>query len=140
IDPPRPVTPVTGLTTNGWQPFTVNNSTRIGNVGAVSYRFEVSSNAAFTNIVLSGTVAETGGPNGQTTFNAPATQGAPNQTSLFWRATAVDSNGITSQPSDAISFTWGTPRSTASDKAAQQGNVLWPGAVPPGLPGHIQYG
>ena len=140
IDPPRPASPLSGLTSNGWQPFVVGNSTRVGNVGAVSYKFEVSTNSTFTNIIVSGTVPETGGVNGQTSFNAPVTQGTPSTTSLFWRATAFDPTGVTSPPSDVVSFTWGPPKSVASDKAAQEGQVLWPGAVPPGTPGHVVYG
>ncbi len=140
IDPPRPVTPLSGLATNGWQPFTVNNSSRFGPVGAISYKFEVSTNSTFTNVIVSGTVSETGGVNGQTSFSPPATQGTPSTTSLFWRATASDTTGVSSAPSDVVSFTWGSPRSVAGDKATQEGQVLWPGAVPPGTPGHVVFG
>jgi len=139
IDPPRPVTPIANATTNGWQPFTVANSGRIGAVGAISYKFDIAADSGFTNVLFSGTVAETGGTGGQTSYTPPATN-PPAQTSLFWRATAIDSAGHASDPSAVVNFTWGSPRSIAADKAAQQGQILWPGAAPPGQPGHIEFG
>ncbi|HYM25248.1 MAG TPA: hypothetical protein VEU08_18655 [Vicinamibacterales bacterium] len=139
IDPPVPVAPLSGSTSNGWQPFTINNSSRVGAVGAMSYKFDVATDSAFTSILFSGTVSETGGTGGQTSYTPPAANPPPT-TSLYWRATALDNAGHSSDPSAAVSFTWGAPRSTAADKATQEGLVLWTGAAPPGQPGHIVYG
>jgi hypothetical protein len=134
---PVPVGPLNGAVSSGWPSFTVNDSVKAGPVGAVVYRFEVATTAAFTTMVLTGTVAET--PN-QTTFTPPSGLGAPAVTNLFWRATAIDSvNSISSPPSAVQGFTYASP-TRQSLLAAQEGLTLWPGVQPPGTTGHAVMG
>jgi hypothetical protein len=138
LNAPTPVSPANGSTTAGWPTFRVNNSGVVGGtVGAVVYKFEVATSAAFTTIVLSGQASETPG---QTSFTPNGNQPAPSQTSLFWRATAIDqSSGATSPASTVQSFTFGPPTQQGV-LAAQQGFVLWPGQQPTGTNGHAVLG
>jgi hypothetical protein len=137
IDPPVPVGPLSGATSSGWPAFTVNNSTRSGPVGALVYRFEISANASFSSLLASGTVNET--PN-RTSFVPSSNQAPSAQTTLFWRATAIDqSNNISSPASTAQSFTYAMPTRQAQ-LAAQEGFVLWSGVQPPGATGHASLG
>lgn len=137
LNAPTPVAPANGFTAYGWPTFKVANSTRTGPVGAVAYRFEVATSAAFTTIILTGTVPEAAD---QTSF-APATaQAAPSQNNLFWHAVPVDqTNGIAGPASTAVSFTYATP-TQASIIAAQEGLTLWSGTQPPGTSGHAKLG
>jgi hypothetical protein len=137
LTPPIPIGPLNGTTSAGWPSFTVNNSVKFGPAGSLLYRFEIATTASFTTILLTGTVAET--PN-QTTFTPPSGLSPPAQPSLFWRATALDSaNAISSPASSVQSFTYASP-TRQSLLAAQEGLVLWPGALPPGTTGHAQMG
>jgi hypothetical protein len=138
LSAPTPIAPANGSTTAGWPTFRVNNAAVTGgSVGAVQYRFEVATSAAFTTIVLTGQVAE--GP-GQTSFTPAAGQPAPSQTALFWRATAIDqASGATSPSSTVQTFTYGPPTQQAA-LAAQEGVVLWPGQQPTGSNGHAVLG
>jgi len=130
IDPPVPVGPLSGSVSAGWPAFTVQNSSRSGPVGPLTYRFDISTNANFNPITVSGTVAE--GSGGRTTF-VPTTNQPAAQTTLFWRAVAVDQlNNVTSPASTAISFTYGKP-TVQAELAAQQGLTLWPAAQPTAL-------
>lgn len=135
---PTPVAPANGSTAAGWPTFRVNNTAVSGAAaGAIVYRFEVATSAAFTTIVLSGQVSET---SGQTSYSPPASQPAPSQTSLFWRATAIDQgSGATSAPSTVQTFTYGPP-TQQSALAAQEGLTLWPGQQPTGTNGHAILG
>lgn len=136
IDPPVPVGPLSGAVSSGWPAFTVLNSTRQGPVGALVYRFEIANNSSFTNIISTGTVNE---GSSRTSFT-PSGQGPAAQTTLFWRATAVDqANNISSPTSSVQSFTYGLPTRQAQ-LAAQEGLVLWSGAQPPGTNGHAVLG
>jgi hypothetical protein len=137
IDPPVPVGPLSGATSAGWPAFTVNNSTRSGPVGAIVYRFEISTSASFSSLIASGTVNET--PN-RTSFVPNNSQAPSAQTTLFWRATAIDqANNISSPMSTVQSFTFATPTRQAQ-LAAQEGFVLWTGVQPPGTTGHASLG
>jgi hypothetical protein len=128
LDPPVPVGPLSGTVSAGWPAFTVQNSSRSGAVGPVTYRFEISTSANFTPITVSGTVAE--GSGGRTSF-VPTTNQPAAQTTLFWRAFAIDQlNSVTSPSSTAISFVYGKPTIQA-ELAAQQGLALWPATQPP---------
>jgi hypothetical protein len=136
IDPPVPVSPVSGMISSGWPAFTVVNSTRSGPVGPLVYRFEIATNSSFTNIIVTGTVNE---GSGRTSFT-PSGQAPAGQTTLFWRVTAIDiTNNVSSQASSAQSFTYGLPTQQAQ-LAAQEGLVLWPGAQPLGPNGHATLG
>jgi hypothetical protein len=100
LNPPIAVRPASGAQTGGRPSLTVTNATKQGPAGAITYKFEISASAAFTPILVSGTVPETAG---QTTFTPPTDLAA--NTTLFWRVTAIDAiNGITSAPSTAQSF------------------------------------
>ncbi len=118
IDAPVPIAPLTNAQTGARPALRVTNATRTGPAGAITYKFEVATSSAFTTVLATGTVAE--GVN-ETGF-IPATD-LPLNTTLFWRATAIDAaNGVSSAPSAVQSFT--------------PVNPLWPNAVPPGTTGH----
>jgi hypothetical protein len=98
---------------------------RSGPVAAVSYKFEVAKDAAFANIVASGTISEGASqtvftPSGDLTY----------KTLFFWHVQAIDAaDNLTTPFSTALAF------NTPADVSA-----LWPGAVPPGTPGHAVKG
>jgi hypothetical protein len=130
---PVPVAPLSGQQTSPRPTFTVMNASRQGNTGAVVYKFEVASDSGFGSIVTSGQQPE---GNGQTSV-IPSSD-LPSGT-LFWRATATDtSNAASSPPSAVQSFT--VTVSQAQQVAGQLGQVLWPGAQPPGDIGHATMG
>src|SRR5262249_24765256 len=138
LGPPTPVSPLSGTTSAGWPTFVVNNSSRNGPVGALSYRFEVSSSASFSPIILTSTVAETAS---QSRFTPSTSQPLPTAgTTLYWRATAIDTGSGTTSPASATqSFTPAQP-TQASLIAAQLGVPLWPGAQPTGTNGQARLG
>jgi hypothetical protein len=126
ISTPVPIAPLNGTTTPLRPALRVANVTRTGPAGAITYRFDISPNSAFTSILVTGTNAE--GIN-ETGF-VPAND-LPADTVLFWRASALDvANGITTPFSAAQSF---TPHRTAPAEliAQQLGVILWPGEQPP---------
>jgi hypothetical protein len=135
INPPVPIGPLSGAFTSPRPTLRVTNATRTGPAGAITYVFEVATTSAFTTIVMTGTTRE--GVN-ETGFTATAD--LPVNQTLFWRATASDaSSGASSAPSAIQSFT--TRVLTQAELIAQQlGQTLWPGAVPPGTPGHATMG
>jgi hypothetical protein len=137
ISPPTPVSPANGASTTTLPTFIVNNSSRVGPVGVLSYRFDISTNATFATVTTSGTVPE--GAN-QTSFT-PASVLTLN-TTYYWRVTAIDvTNVIASPPSVVQTFTASMqPITAAGIIAAQEGIVLWGGVQPPGTPGHAQMG
>jgi hypothetical protein len=135
INSPVPLSPLTGTQTTTRPALRVANATRSGPAGAITYRFEIATASTFGSIIAVGTVGE--GVN-ETGF-IPAND-LPVDTTLFWRAIALDSaNGVSSAPSAAQSFTTSRP-SAASIIAAQMGVTLWPGAQPPGSSGHATMG
>ena len=138
LSAPIPVGPLSGATPSGWPTFVVNNSVKAGPVGAVTYKFEVSTSQSFTNTVLSQTVPETGS---QTSFTPPLSTSVPAGSTLYWRATAIDaSDGIVSSPSTPQSFV--PSQLTAQQRIAFQLNYgsLWKGTQPPGTNGHAVLG
>jgi hypothetical protein len=136
IDPPVPVGPLSGATTQGWPAFVVNNSTRSSGTGAVAYFFEISTTNNFSNVIASATVAEQAS---RTSFT-PTVGQPPAQTALFWRATAIDQTNKISSPASAVqSITFGRATRQA-ELAAQAGYVLWAGTQPPGTNGHAFMG
>jgi hypothetical protein len=135
VNAPVPISPLTGQTTDQRPVLRVTNATRTGPAGAITYRFEIATSAAFTSIVMTGNNTE--GVN-ETGF-IPTTDLQVN-TTFFWRATAMDAtSGVTSPPSAVQSFTTSKP-SQAGVLAAQLGVVLWPGVQPPGSTGHATMG
>lgn len=137
IQAPAPFAPASGSTTAGWPTFTVTNAARSGPAGPITYRFEVSTNSAFTAVILTATVAETATV---TSYTPPTGTAAPATRTLYWRATAFDqANGVSSPSTPVWSFTYADP-TRAAIIAAQEGVVLWPGVQPPGSGGHIVFG
>jgi hypothetical protein len=135
INAPVPIGPLTGDQTTLRPALRVTNATRQGPVGAITYRFEISTSSTFASILVTGTKIE--GVN-ETGF-IPSTD-LPSTGTLFWRATAIDaSNGVTSAPSAVQSFTANRP-SQAGIIAARLGVVLWPNQQPPGATGQAVLG
>ncbi len=101
INAATPVSPVSGASSGSMPTFTVTNAPRSGPVGAVTYRFEVSTSPTFSPVVLDTTVAE--GSSGRTTLTAPSE--LPAETTLYWRVTATDAaNGVSSPVSSTATF------------------------------------
>jgi hypothetical protein len=138
VSAPAPVSPAAGATTTAWPVLSVGNAARSGPVTALTYRFELATNQAFSPTLATASVSE---GSSQTSFTPTVT--LPTQkTQYFWRATATDStSGISSQPSAVQTFTLDPVPLTAAGKlAAERGVVLWPGAQPTGSAGHVNLG
>ncbi|HEX4566240.1 MAG TPA: hypothetical protein VH138_06385 [Vicinamibacterales bacterium] len=137
ISAPVPVSPDNGGNVTGWPTLTVNNATRTGPAGVLTYRFDVSTASDFTNITVTGSIVEGAG---QTSFT-PNVPVPADQSTLYWRAIAIDAiNAVQSPASATQSFKENNPLSKAAQIAAQQGRTLWPGAVPSGTPGQTTMG
>jgi len=135
VNAPTPIGPLTGAQTSLRPALRVANATRSGPAGAITYRFEISTNATFTAIVSSATQPE--GIN-ETGFIPPSDLRV--NTQYFWRAFALDAtNGISSAASAVQSFTTNPP-SQAETIASLIGVSLWPGTQPPGTVGHATMG
>jgi len=127
IDPPVPVSPQSGSTSSGWPTFTLQNSTRSGPAGSISYYFGVSTNSSFSPLAASGTVVE---GTGRTSFT-PNNQAPGSPTTMYWRATAKDqTNSVSSAVSSVVTFNY-TPPTRQAQLAAEEGLTLWPGIQPP---------
>ncbi len=101
INAPAPVQPLTGAQTVARPTFSVTNAVRQGPAGPITYRFDIARDAAFTSLVATSTVTE---GSGRTSYT-PASD-LPAQTTLYWRATAIDaSDAISSTASATQSFT-----------------------------------
>jgi len=101
IQAPTPVTPLADTYPHKRPTFTVTNATRTGPAATLTYHFDVASDAAFSAIVASGTVAEL---SGQTSF-ASAVDLTPGAT-YYWRAQASDmTKNVVGPFSSAQSFT-----------------------------------
>jgi hypothetical protein len=88
ITAPVVVAPVPGASVPTDRPtLTVTNATHTGPIGMLLYRFEIATNAAFTNIVLTGTVREGAT---QTSFTPLTPLGF--STTYFWRVRATDAD------------------------------------------------
>jgi len=135
LSTPTPIAPLSGTQTPLRPALRVQNVTRTGPAGTITYKFDVSTTAAFSTIFVTGTVGE--GIN-ETGFIPSAD--LPVDTALFWRASALDAaNNVSSAFSPVQSFT-PHPSSPAEIIAQQLGVVLWPGQVPPGSTGHATLG
>jgi hypothetical protein len=132
--PPAPLAPLTGAQTAPRPSFRVGNVTVVGSAGAITYKFDVASDAGFNNIVASGTQ-----PQGAGETDWVPSSDLPASGTLYWRATAMDqANSVTGPASTSQSFT--VVSSQASQVAAQEGIVLWPGIQPTGTLGHATMG
>ncbi len=135
VSTPSPIAPLTNAQTSPRPALRVTNVTATGSVGAITYKFEIATSAAFTTLIASVTVTQ-----GINETGYIPTSDLPTGTILFWRATAIDaSSGTTSSPSGVQSFT-AIPFSQAERIANQLGIVLWPGNQPPGSVGHATMG
>src|SRR5260221_8472722 len=101
IQPPAPVQPLANTFPHKRPTFIVTDATRTGPDATLTYRFDVAADAAFSNVVASGTVPE---GLGQTSF-APTvdlTSGA----TFYWRAQASDTTkGVVGEYSAPQAFT-----------------------------------
>jgi hypothetical protein len=135
INAPAPIAPLNGATTTPRPALRVTNAARSGPAGPITYKFEVSTSATFSSIVLSVIT-----PEGINETGYIPTVNLPTGVALYWRATAMDAtNGISSTPSAVQSFIAANP-SQAEAIAAQLGVPLWPGAFPTGTLGHATMG
>src|SRR3954447_21917139 len=90
IDTATLVSPITGVGTGARPTFTVTNATRSGPIGALTYKFEIAANSAFSPALVTGTVNEGAS---RTSFTPPVD--LPAETTLFWRVTVNDAaNGV----------------------------------------------
>ena len=100
IDTATLVSPISNAGTGARPTFTVTNATRSGPIGALTYKFEIATNSAFSPVLIAATVNEGAV---RTTFTPPAD--LPAETSLFWRVTVSDvANGVTGPTTLAASF------------------------------------
>ena len=166
---PVPAAPVNGAP--GFAPLSlvINNVSRSGPNGSLTYRVEVASDQGFGTVLFSTDAPEQGSAGGQTTVSAAVSGLAPG-TTYYWRARVSDvANGITTPYSAAASFVaqtfnfrsariWDNPRDLGSWPVAARitsieftggamrvefdrrtGANRWPDVVPPGWNGPIQY-
>ncbi len=164
---PTLASPVNGA--NAFSPLslTVNNISRTGPAGPITYRVEVAATAGFGTVLFATEAAEQ--PGGQTTVTAPVS-GLTSGTTYFWRARAADAtNDITTPYSAAASFVaqtfnfatakiWDNPTDVGTwpigarityleftgfslrvDFDRRDGPNRWPDVVPPGWDGSLQY-
>jgi hypothetical protein len=132
---PTPIGPLTNAETTPRPALRVNNVSRSGPTGPITYKFEIARDATFGSIVATGTNTE-----GVNETGFIPTVDLPTSTLLFWRATAMDvQNFVTSGASTTQSFT-PLPPSQADTVAQQLGITLWPGQVPSGSRGHATMG
>ncbi|MEO7191649.1 MAG: hypothetical protein ABI051_11400 [Vicinamibacterales bacterium] len=100
ISTPVPILPLSGASSDQRPRLAVSNVSSNGPAGPLSYRFEISTSAAFSPVLASGTVSE---GNGSTSFT-PGTD-LPADAAFFWRAQVVDpASGATSPYSAPQSF------------------------------------
>jgi hypothetical protein len=90
LQAPVLVAPISNITVDSVRPrFTVNNATRTGPAGAISYLIEISDSDSFANKLLVWNVAEQANQTG-----ADAPQDLPFSKTLFWHARAYESTTI----------------------------------------------
>jgi hypothetical protein len=100
IDSATLVSPISGAGTGARPTFTVTNATRSGPAGALTYKFEIAANSAFSPLLMTATVSE---GVSRTSFT-PSTD-LPAETSLFWRVTVTDAaNGVSGPTTLPASF------------------------------------
>lgn len=97
INAPTPVSPIGGAAVGARPVFTVTNAAVSGPASALTYRFEISTSASMSPLLVDATVSQ---GSGRTTFQ-PGTD-LPAETTLYWRVTVSDvANGVSS-PVSAI--------------------------------------
>jgi hypothetical protein len=100
IDSATLVSPISNAGTAARPTLTVTNATRSGPIGALTYKFEIAANAAFSPVLITATVNEGAS---RTTFT-PAVD-LPAETTIFWRVTVSDAaNGVTGPATLPASF------------------------------------
>ncbi len=134
---PGLISPANGSTASTQPTLTVSNASHSGSVGAVAYRFDISTTSTFATIAFTGNAAE--GSGGQTSFVVGTALAV--STTFYWRATAIDTTNIATGPASATgTFTTAAFSGAAANLATQLGLVLWPGVVPSGVNGHAVMG
>ncbi len=134
LNAPVPIAPLQGAETGLRPALRVTNATHSGPAGAITYKFELARDSAFTSMIDSGTQ-----PEGINETGFIPSSDVPSATPLYWRATALDAaNSVSSPPTGVESFT--ATVSQAEKVAAQLGVVLWPGQQPTGAHGHATMG
>jgi hypothetical protein len=94
--------PINGDTTFSPLSLVINNISRSGPAGPITYRVDVASDGGFGNVLFTTNASEQSGA--QTTVTAPVS-GLTNGSTYYWRARATDStNGITTSFSTTASF------------------------------------
>jgi hypothetical protein len=87
--------------TVGQVPLVVNNVTRSGPAGPITYRFDLADSSSFDHIVFTATVAEQSGLQTSVAVTGKLSSG----TTYFWRVQAVDAlNAVTTAFSTTFSF------------------------------------
>jgi len=105
IQPPAPIQPLPGSFVHKRPTLAIANALRTASVAMLSYRFDIANDAAFTNVVAGGTVAE---GSSQTLFT-PSSD-LVSGTTYYWRARATDASTSTVSPySNVQSFTTVNP-------------------------------
>jgi hypothetical protein len=133
---PGLISPANGSTASTQPTLTVSNASHSGSVGAIAYRFDISTSSTFATIAFTGTAAE---GSGQTSFVVGTALAV--STTFYWRATAIDTTNIATGPASATgTFTTAAFSGAAANLATQLGLVLWPGVVPGGVNGHAVMG
>ena len=134
LSAPLPIGPLTNAETSLRPALRVNNVSRTGPAGPISYRFDIASDSGFTSLVATGSNSE-----GVNETGFIPTADLPTRARLFWRAFAIDAaNAVTSSSSPVQSF---TPMPSQAENLAQQlGTALWPGIKPPGAVGQATMG
>lgn len=137
LSAPTPVTPGGGTSSIGWPTLTTQNASRTGTTAAITYRFEVATNASFAPVAATATVPE---GSGQTSYRPDVSLSVVPQGPVYWRVTAIDqTNNLTSSPSQVMQFRLLAP-TDQNRIAVAQGTVIWPGIVPVGTYGHASMG
>jgi hypothetical protein len=94
IGSPRLDSPATNAATGSLPLLSVTNATHLGPVGALLYKFEVSTSPGFSPLALSASVPE---GFGRTSYQSPTE--LPAEVTLYWRVTVIDNaNGVSGTP------------------------------------------
>ena len=96
VNAPVLISPLNAAATAARPALRAANATRTGPVAAITYRFEVSTTAAFATILATATVAE-----GVNETGWIPTADLPVGVTLFWRVTAIDTGSSISSPASA---------------------------------------
>jgi hypothetical protein len=119
LQTPLPLSPAVGALVSTQRPaLTVTDASRSGPTGTIGYQFEIATDAAFANVIASGTVTET-----PTLTSFTPSSDLAYSTSYYWHVRTVDTTyNVTSSYFTGASFT-----TTAN---------IWTGVMPPGTNGH----